>query len=160
VENTFNNTLSITMGPERKLLRQMPFSDEWYRKVKECAKKSALSRNKPFSLTSLQIKQCFEQYDKKCLYCGITNAECEEIFGIRLTIDRLDSRIGYHYGNIAPACPHCNQVKGDYLSIPEMQIIGKIMNQAIKRRIQEEGKFRDKRGATNYWKELYDSRKR
>jgi hypothetical protein len=152
MENTSNNSLPMHYGEEKKLQRATPFTDEWYRKIKQHARRGAQYRGKEFTLTSLDIKNCFIRCKAACFYCGMSNGLSEEVFGMRLTIDRVDARIGYIPENIVCSCVHCNQIKDNYLSVDEMKIIGKIMKHAIIRKIKCDGSFKDRKEAEKYWR--------
>lgn len=46
-----------------------------------------------------------KQIEKGCSYCGETE--------IRITLDRIDNRVGHIISNVVSACIRCNYVRGN-----------------------------------------------
>ena len=60
--------------------------------------------------------QCAE-----CTYCGMTDDS--------MVADRVDNSKGHTKDNCIPACPLCNAVRGDRLTVDEMKVIGKAIRE-------------------------------
>jgi len=78
----------------------------------------------------------YDSQEKVCVYCGVKENEMKPLgieSGInknyaqikRLTIDRVDPKVGYLEDNIVLACILCNRVKAEIFSFEEMKRIGR-----------------------------------
>lgn len=74
-----------------------PIRYKWYNH-----KSQARKRNIEYSLTFEQFESL---WNKDCIYCG----DKIDTTGI----DRIDSSIGYHIGNVQSCCFYCNSAKLD-----------------------------------------------
>ena len=66
---------------------------------------------------SLPLDYFIKLVTSPCSYCGVeSNSETRRVKSLRvpmLTVDRIDSKLGYTVGNCAPACKRCNTMKMD-----------------------------------------------
>lgn len=114
--------------------------------------KSAVKRGIAFDLTETQLKEWWLNTADKCFYCGSTqekfieyrnfikdyNGTNPKILYIKehvfnkpnyfkistMTIDRVDSLIGYKVDNMVKACWICNSLKSNTYSEEDMKLIG------------------------------------
>ena len=72
----------------------------------------------------------YKSQQRKCCYCGIEEVRLPIDLDSynrktsRLTIDRMDSQLGYEKGNLALCCYRCNSIKGNFFTPSEMVEIG------------------------------------
>lgn len=84
------------------------------------------------TITQNQFLEWYQLQPKKCCYCGIPETELMAVKdkfnnkSIRLTIDRMDSSVGYAQGNLALCCYRCNLIKNDFFTHSEMVKIGRL----------------------------------
>lgn len=92
------------------------------RKIKFYGKKS-------FNLEQDDFIKWYDNIPKTCHYCDVSEEKWKILNNPyskrykRLTIDRLNSKIGYQINNIVLACFRCNIIKSDLLSAKEMKEI-------------------------------------
>lgn len=114
--------------------------------------KSASKRGIAFDLTETQLKDWWFSSEDKCFYCGCTqdkfieyrdfvknyNGTNSQILYIKdhvfnkpnyykistMTIDRVDSSIGYKIDNMVKACWICNSLKSNTYSKEDMMLLG------------------------------------
>jgi hypothetical protein len=82
--------------------RTIPYPQHWNKILQTkwySYKVRATDKNKDFSLSDDLFEYLFTQ---KCSYCGETKD---------ITIDRIDSNIGYITNNVQPVCNLCNRMK-------------------------------------------------
>ena len=85
-----------------------------YIKKAQRAKKDKLD----FDLTFAQFKRLVTR--KRCAYSGLPFSEYDEKKGKwkkpwqALTLDRIDNKKGYIWGNVAPICKGINQIKAQW----------------------------------------------
>ena len=77
------------------------------------AKKSALKRNQEFSLTINDIVLCWEKQDSFCAYSG-RKMTLESGALNTVSIERIDSRVGYTPDNTVLVCQAINRMKSDF----------------------------------------------
>ena len=118
-------TLPIAYGSAFKILSKIPYNNQWYRYIKANCHQTAKRKKIAFDLDSLYIKNLFIKEHKRCHYCRIHNDECTQRYGCRLTIDRITPILGYTKGNVYLACPICNLLKGNDLTVEQTIRIGK-----------------------------------
>ena len=115
-------------------------------------KNSAEKRGIEFDLTEVQLKEWWLKTEDHCFYCGCTPEKFIEyrdfiknykgdnpnilyiqqhVFNKQnyykistMTIDRLDSSMGYKVENMVKACWICNSLKSNTYSEEEMKLIG------------------------------------
>lgn len=93
------------------------------------AKTKAKQRNIPFLLSEEYFTKWFESLDLYCVYCGdmVVPFGGKEYGKRTMSIDRIDNNKGYEQGNIACCCQRCNEVKNDFFTTREMEIIGPLV---------------------------------
>ncbi|GHV17311.1 hypothetical protein FACS189493_4710 [Spirochaetia bacterium] len=97
-----------------------------------------------------ELYEWYEQQEKKCCYCGITEAEISQLFdaghliakhptrGRHLEIDRKKAERYYDdFDNLTLACYWCNNAKTDTFTYEEFMGIGKAIAQIWKTRLKE-----------------------
>jgi hypothetical protein len=77
---------------------------------------NAVIREIPFDLTYAE----YEKFLTKNNLCGYCDTDLLTIGGSSL--DRIDNSQGYRLGNVIPCCGPCNQIRGDNLTVFEMQV--------------------------------------
>ena len=77
------------------------------------AKKSAIKRQQPFELTVDDIVQCWQQQDKICAYSG-REMTLEAGHLNTVSIERIDSAVGYTPENTILVCQAINRMKSDF----------------------------------------------
>lgn len=113
--------------------------------------KSAKKRGINFNLTEEQLKEWWQKTEDRCYYCGcdirkfIINRDFVKNYGgdnpkilyikqhvfnnpnyykiETMTIDRMNSSLGYSVDNLAKACWICNSIKSNKYSVEEMMVI-------------------------------------
>lgn len=93
---------------------------------------SANKRKVPFDIEKENFFRWYESESKKCHYCDMLVEECGLYRGcnaMRLTIDRMDSNLGYSLDNMVLACPICNTVKNNVLTYKQMLEVGKMIKE-------------------------------
>lgn len=73
---------------------------------------------------SLSYEQFIEITQKNCTYCNIKpcqKAKSRTGEYIYTGLDRKDNNIGYTIENTLPCCWICNSVKGEYMTVEDMQ---------------------------------------
>lgn len=99
-------------------------------------KRNSIKRNIE-CLSQLDFLEWYSKQDKVCIYCGINEEKIHTLSNYkrlnntspninRLTIDRIDNKLGYIVNNIKLACNACNSTKADLFSFEEMCKIGKL----------------------------------
>jgi hypothetical protein len=74
---------------------------------------------------SLTPSDCaFLQDIKTCCYCG---KEVDWTKKSRINIDRVDSNLGYEWGNVVVCCFDCNRVKNNLLTGDEMRMVALLL---------------------------------
>lgn len=77
------------------------------------AKKSALKRNQEFNLTTQDILDCWEQQAQTCPYSGrLLTLEPNKLNTV--SIERIDSSIGYVPKNTILVCQAVNRMKSNF----------------------------------------------
>jgi 5-methylcytosine-specific restriction endonuclease McrA len=96
-----------------------------------------------------EFKKWYENTEKKCFYCGITETQINELFnrkkiytkrnrGKKLEIERLLPNEPYHnIKNLVLSCYWCNNAKTDTFSSEEFKIIGKVIGEIWNKRLNE-----------------------
>ena len=99
----------------------------------------ARNRNIEFNITKEVFNNWYNTQEKKCIYCDRTQEEIKQNPRIykdrterRLSIDRLDNKLGYELGNIGLSCKKCNTIKSSEFTYEEMLEIGNIIKKRIK----------------------------
>lgn len=93
----------------------------FHRKLKSLTKPAVMLKNlmrwsKRRGLEcTLTVDHLTDVKSKPCHYCGGTLAE----YGYG--IDRKDNKVGYTPENSLPCCKPCNSIKGQYLTMSEME---------------------------------------
>ncbi len=102
-------------------------------------------KNKPspeLLMTEHEFLYWCKTRERRCFYCDIPETKIKEV-GLKtqtgrplsaLGIDRLDPERGYEEDNIVFCCFACNKAKGDVFTPEEMQVIGRAIGEAWKRR--------------------------
>jgi hypothetical protein len=122
------------------------FASEW-RVISEI--KSLHTRKK----ISIDFKTFYDWYksfevDKKCFYCGITEAQIESLNneqpltkrsrGKKLELDRREPNASYdNINNLVYSCYWCNNAKSDTFTDKEFQEIGKVISSIWQKRLQK-----------------------
>jgi hypothetical protein len=104
---------SLPYDPDKekqKILAQQPYTNEWYRRVKDRVKHGARERNIPCTLNAAAVKQIFEYRQFTCYVCGRHDHELPDE---RLSLVRLDDTEGYTIENTETFCKDC-QVRKNY----------------------------------------------
>jgi hypothetical protein len=116
-------------------------------------KQSALKRGYEFNLTENELKKFLIETPEVCFYCGIPIEEYLKLRadilkesksklyktmlyrarGTVLSIDRIDNEKGYSLDNIVKCCWICNSIKGVFLNVEEMKVIGKSVIQRLQK---------------------------
>lgn len=114
--------------------------DDWYER--NIALKSRLFAaytahfKEDFTMEDFKFFYKENEAERKCSYCGITQAEISKLRvhglirtkrnrGKQMEIDRVNSNMEYMKGNIVLACYYCNNAKTDEFSPEEFKAIGK-----------------------------------
>jgi len=96
-----------------------------------------------------EFKKWYENIEKKCFYCGITETQINELFnrkkiytkrnrGKKLEIERLLPNEPYNnIENLVFSCYWCNNAKTDTFSSEEFKIIGKVIGKIWHKRLNE-----------------------
>jgi len=95
-------------------------------------KASAMKRKVPFEIDKEAFFEWYQNEPKKCRYCGMSPEEIRNFRGhiaLRLTVDRMDSNVGYSLDNMVLACPVCNTVKNNVLTYNQMLEVGKMIKE-------------------------------
>jgi hypothetical protein len=93
-------------------------------------KKRLKVKNKSLTITQQEFIKWYKKQPEFCFYCNKPDKK------ENLEIDRLDNKKSYQVNNIKFACHECNSVKGEILSMKEMQVVGKlIMEKRWKKKI-------------------------
>ena len=93
-------------------------------------KGSAKQRKIFFNLTKKEFVKWYRIQSKVCVYCKRNVKQViheHKGFFKRLTIDRIDNKLGYQLDNIVLCCFKCNTIKGNDLDYKTMKKIGKIL---------------------------------
>lgn len=98
-------------------------------KLPMCVRRYRVIRNRKKHLVNITEQAFVEWYNSQemvCCYCGIS----EELLSRHhdkkkqhLTVDRMDSGLGYFVGNICLACFRCNNSKSDFFTHDQWKII-------------------------------------
>lgn len=94
---------------KRKELAQVPFSDEWFRRIKDNAKGRAKRDGHLFTLKASDVKQIFESSNFSCYACNRPDDELPA----RLSLVRLDPAQGYTPENTKTFCRAC-EIRKNY----------------------------------------------
>ena len=78
------------------------------------ARADTKARDLEFKLT---YEFLIDLWNKDCYYC---KSNISKETGI--SADRIDNDKGYLYDNVLPCCGRCNKIRGDNLTVDEMQI--------------------------------------
>lgn len=95
------------------------------------------AKQRNLSICSLaDFKDWYSKQPQICFYCKRTLEQISKMdvyFKVRrLTIDRMDNKIGYEVPNMALACFRCNTIiKNSFFSKEEMIKIGKIISSKV-----------------------------
>lgn len=94
-------------------------------------KSNAISHGIPFTLDREEFVEWYKQQNLKCSYCDIPQNKIVDFQHLqpniniyRLTLDRIDCRLGYEPNNITLCCSRCNLVKSNFLTAAEMREVG------------------------------------
>ena len=86
---------------------------------------NARKRNIEVTITKDEFIKSYNKSKKKCFYCDIPEDKLNLLKTKngkkRLSIERLDSNLGYAKGNIVLACLVCNQVKSNVFDVDTMK---------------------------------------
>jgi hypothetical protein len=77
------------------------------------AKKSAAKRQQPFDLTVADIVECWQQQDEICAYSG-RQMTLKAGHLNTVSIERIDSTVGYTRENTILVCQAINRMKSDF----------------------------------------------
>ena len=77
------------------------------------ARASAKNRGKEFTFTK---EQYVESASQPCHYCKRPS------HGLGIGLDRIDNGLGYTPENTLPCCRDCNRIRGNALTVKEMEI--------------------------------------
>lgn len=89
-----------------------------------------------------RYKRAMKSAKDRGLDWGITRAQyailslmvchyCSQPIGSGVGLDRIDNSVGYLPTNVLPCCFRCNSVRGDQLTVQEMEIAMKAILQVI-----------------------------
>ncbi|MFH1202464.1 MAG: hypothetical protein V1674_06205 [Candidatus Omnitrophota bacterium] len=100
---------------------------------------SARKRKLEVSITKDDFVEWWEDQEKRCFYCKRnfdnirfdTDKLNKKLR--RLTIDRINNKLGYTINNIVLCCYRCNSIKGNFFDKDEMLEIGKIIHDKFMR---------------------------
>ncbi len=96
-----------------------------------------------------EFKKWYEESNKECYYCGITDSQLQELHnsgkeltkrnrGKKLEIERLEPNEPYeNIENLVFSCYWCNNAKTDTFSPEEFKGIGKEIGKTWKKRLQK-----------------------
>ena len=93
--------------------------------VKQNSKKSGYKD----LISKSEFVRWWNEQSQKCFYCGISLQELSLIKDNqnnrvkRLTIDKLNPKLGYIKENIVLSCQRCNNIKTDFFTAEEMKEI-------------------------------------
>lgn len=120
----------------------------------------ARKRGISFSLTNTQLREWWVGTPESCAYCGVSLEDYRKLrdgvvsyegdrWEIRrfkrfyrssrqenidcMTIDRVDSSLGYDLGNIVKSCWICNSLKSDFLTEEEMHALAPSLRRSLER---------------------------
>lgn len=120
---------------ERNRLAKIPYTDEWYRRIKRHIKDRSRENKILCTIVAADIKDLFERYTFRCFYCQQLDDPQH-----RLTVDKAVPSLGYVPGNIILACGRCNEIKGDNMTVEDM----------VLRRLDKSNFGRDKHGRRRF----------
>lgn len=72
--------------------------------------RSAQSRN-DCSITENDLRQLWREQNGKCYYSGLDMVMERSDFKYSMSVERLDSTVGYHNGNVVLCCSAINRMK-------------------------------------------------
>ena len=118
----------------KRFLKRNPRYYQSPERIWESIKINAKKRNKPFSLYPKEkFISWYNNQKKVCCYCNLDEDLILDYAWFfsnkkvkRLSLERLDNKKGYIWGNIALACDDCNSMKSSFLSAKEMEKYGRL----------------------------------
>ncbi len=114
-------TLAWKRGDRQPCGRNLRGSKDIYGQLVDRWKRNAKSRNYPFEITVEYLQQLLEQQDYRCAYTGILmlcpktyNEYHDQMKGNwrLISLDRIDSNLGYVSGNVQFVTVFANKAKG------------------------------------------------
>jgi len=96
-------------------------------------KVAARKRNLGISITKSDFVEWWNKQEQRCFYCkrhfDDIRLDTDRLNKRlrRLTVDRINNKLGYAINNIVLSCYRCNSIKSDYFDKDEMLKIGKII---------------------------------
>lgn len=98
---------------EKKSLQELKFSYPWFRRFKSASKTHSKNSKHRIAIDfrTEDIKDIYIACGGRCFYCGVADEKNFGMTGERLTLDRVDNKMGYTRDNTVICCRRCNQVK-------------------------------------------------
>lgn len=104
-------------------------------KVSQSSHSNAKRRNIPYALSIYDLRDMYKEQGGKCHYTGVSmklhTKEVAKRDPLLLSIDRLDSSVGYTKENTVLCCWGCNALKGDHSVQTLYDMLALFFNSAI-----------------------------